>query len=111
MVAGTEGARGGGHGQGSRGVQGQGQGQEQGHCNHGYRRGAGAMTDASPEARWSAERLCGDEGLVIDRGRRGITLSHARPNRGGGVLCQWRRTLSVAVAETKRGVGANCVEV
>ena len=30
---------------------------------------------------------------------------------GGGVLCRWQRTLSVAELEAKREVGANCEEV
>ena len=30
---------------------------------------------------------------------------------GGGVICRWRRTLSVLEAEAKRGVGTNCEEV
>ena len=30
---------------------------------------------------------------------------------GEGVLCSWRRTLSEAEAEAKRGVGAKCEEV
>ena len=45
-------------------------------------------------------------------------LLHANMNQGYrvlcggvGVLCQGRRTLFVAEAEVKRGVGANCEEV
>ena len=67
----------------------------------------GAMADASPEARWLAERLGGGKGLVSGGGRIGLILSYARPVRGG-----WR-TLAVAEAEAeaKKEVGANCEEV
>ena len=30
---------------------------------------------------------------------------------GGGLFCQWRRTLSMAAAEAKMEVGANCEDV
>ena len=64
------------------------------------------MIDASPKPRWSAERLGSGEGLFRGWGRRGITLSYARPGRGGG-----RRNLLVAEVEAKMGVGANSEEV
>ena len=66
---------------------------------------AGATTDASPEARWSAERLSGGEVFIRSQGQCGLTLSYAHPGRGG-----WR-TLSVAKAETKREIAANKKEV
>ena len=96
-----------GHGQGQCQVQ----GQVQGLCNQRYRRGAGAITYASPESLWLAEILSGRKGFVSGHGRRGITLLHARLKRGGGILCRWQRTLLVAVAEAKRGVDTNCEEV
>ena len=56
--------------------------------------------------RWSEERISGGKGLVNGRGTRGITLSYARPGRGGG-----RRTLLVEKAEAKREVGTNSDEI
>ena len=46
---------------------------------------AGAMTDASPEAWWSVERLRGGNGLVRGWGLRYITLSYACLGWGVGV--------------------------
>ena len=66
---------------------------------------AGATTDASPEARWSAERLSCGEGLVSGRGRRVLPLYYARPGRGGGALCRWQRR------RRKGKLGANSEEV
>ena len=97
-----------GHSQGK--VQG-GQGQDQGHCNQGYQRGAGATTYVYPEAQWLAERPSGGEGLVRGRGRCSITISYDCTNGGGSVLCHWWCTLLVSVAEAKREIGANCQEV
>ena len=47
-----------------------------------------AMTDASLEAQWLAERLGGVEVLVRILWRRGINLSYYHLDQGGGVLCR-----------------------
>ena len=64
------------------------------------------MKDASSEGWWLAEKLAAMGYIVVvvlalfgGRGRCGRMLLYARPNRGGDVLCRWRRTLLVAVAE------------
>ena len=38
-------------------------------------------------------------------------ILHDHQDRGGGVLCRWRHTMSVAEEETKREAGTNCEEV
>ena len=55
-----------------------------------------AMTDASPEARWLAERseVAGYSVVIVSAffGGQGEMhmISHAHRNLEGGVLCQWR---------------------
>ena len=78
-----------------------------------------AMTGASPEAQWLAERLASAGYVVVvvsasygsQEAMWSYAFLHALLNRGGGVLCRWRHTLLVAVAEVKREVSANCEEV
>ena len=50
---------------------------------------SGMMTDAYPEAWWSAERLSDGEGLISGQGICGLTLSYSQPVRGVGVLQWW----------------------
>ena len=69
--------------------------------------GSRATTDASPEARWSIERLRVGKGLISGQGRGSINISFACTVWGGGVLCQCRRTL----AEEKNYVSANYEEL
>ena len=97
-----------GHDQGNNS---QGQCHGWGHWNQGYRRGAGAKTDAYLELWWSEERLGGSKGLVRGQGIRSITISYALPRSGGraSVICWWWRSLFEA--EAKREVGANYEEV
>ena len=70
---------------------------------------AGATLDASPEARWLAERLRGGKKLISGLGRRGLTIYYACPGQGGGAGCC--HTMSVAKADEKREVFANSEEV
>ena len=62
------------------------------------------MTDASPEAPWSVERLGGGEGLVRGWERCVIKISYAVPGRTGG------HTMEVVEANANREVGANSEE-
>ena len=55
----------------------------------------GAMTDASAEAWWTAERLSDNKVLVRGRGKLSLTLYYARPVRGR------RRTILVVDAEAE----------
>ena len=48
----------------------------------------GIMTDESPEARWSVERLGGGEGVVRSQGQCGVNISYPRPDWGGGGVLQ-----------------------
>ena len=61
------------------------------------------MTDASPEAWWSVERLRGGNGLVRGWGLRYITLSYA--------CLGWEGRRTLAEAQAKREVSANDEEV
>ena len=71
---------------------------------------AGSMTDASPEARWLAERSAAAGYVVVivstSFGGWGATPSYDFAFPPG--LRGW---LTLAVAEAKREVGANCEEV
>ena len=53
---------------------------------------AGAMADASLEARWSVEGLSNGKDFVNSQGQHGITFSYDHPSQGGGgVLRRWWR--------------------
>ena len=44
-------------------------------------------TYASPEVRWSTERISAGEVLVRGRGQRGLNFYYSHPGQGDGVLC------------------------
>ena len=53
-----------------------------------------ATEDVYMEVRWSEERISVDNSIVNGQGKRGLTISYARPGWGvGDILCRWLRRM------------------